>query len=268
MIHIAKKKPHGHYCCVCGEHKANEKFSGKGHASRICKACAALPVAERNAQQAIRRIDSMAMRHINDGEIQWLRKRLNDPRPEVQWAAREVHRLKFQRYERGQRKKGLTVFSLEFYLRGDVWDEYGDEHPTHVRVFADQDGTFRLVDYAQESETQVVVEKHIAQKFLKSLIHEWDILFWKEDLSDSVYEEDPFLDILPEFRDYDDEEDDEDIPQEPKESTPQGELIWSVNLELNDGSDNEITFYNQLHDEPQELYWTLISFFEPDEWED
>ena len=25
-------KKHGHYCKVCGEYKANEKFSGKGHA--------------------------------------------------------------------------------------------------------------------------------------------------------------------------------------------------------------------------------------------
>ena len=28
-------KKHGHYCKVCGEYKANEKFSGKGHASHI-----------------------------------------------------------------------------------------------------------------------------------------------------------------------------------------------------------------------------------------
>lgn len=35
-------KKHGHYCKVCGEYKANEKFSGKGHAAHICKACAAL----------------------------------------------------------------------------------------------------------------------------------------------------------------------------------------------------------------------------------
>ena len=33
-------KPNGHYCKVCGERKANEKFSGKGHAAHICKACA------------------------------------------------------------------------------------------------------------------------------------------------------------------------------------------------------------------------------------
>lgn len=37
---MAKKKKHsGHYCRICGEYKANEKFSGKGHAQHICKAC-------------------------------------------------------------------------------------------------------------------------------------------------------------------------------------------------------------------------------------
>ena len=32
-------KQRGHYCRICGQHKANEKFSGKGHATHICKAC-------------------------------------------------------------------------------------------------------------------------------------------------------------------------------------------------------------------------------------
>ena len=31
-----KKRPHGHYCKICGEYKANEKFSGKGHVAHIC----------------------------------------------------------------------------------------------------------------------------------------------------------------------------------------------------------------------------------------
>jgi len=35
-----RKKPRGHYCRICGQHKANEKFSGRGHATHICKACA------------------------------------------------------------------------------------------------------------------------------------------------------------------------------------------------------------------------------------
>lgn len=38
-----KKKRSGHYCRICGEYKANEKFTGKGHARHICKKCQSLP---------------------------------------------------------------------------------------------------------------------------------------------------------------------------------------------------------------------------------
>ena len=34
-----KKKQQGHYCRICGDYKANEKFSGKGYAQHICKSC-------------------------------------------------------------------------------------------------------------------------------------------------------------------------------------------------------------------------------------
>lgn len=44
-----KNRPHGHYCKICGEYKANEKFSGKGHAVHICKACSRLSAAEKAA---------------------------------------------------------------------------------------------------------------------------------------------------------------------------------------------------------------------------
>lgn len=232
---MAKKKLPGHHCRVCGQRKANEKFSGKGHAAHICKTCAKLSPAERSAEQTLRKIEGMAMRHINDSEIKWLRKRLNDPRQEVQEAAREVHRLKFPRYERGQFQKGLTVFSLEFYLCGEVWDESDDDVSVRARVFADREGVFRLIDYISAQETQVTVPKNVAQKFLKSLIHEWEILFWDEDLSDD---------------------------------SSNDELLCSATLELSNGSNKEIAFYNQLHDEPQELYWALMDFFAPEFAED
>jgi hypothetical protein len=32
-------KRRGHYCRICRQHKANEKFGGRGHAAHICKAC-------------------------------------------------------------------------------------------------------------------------------------------------------------------------------------------------------------------------------------
>ena len=94
-------------------------------------------------------------------------------------------------------------------------------------------------------------------------------MFWDEDLSDSSPDDyDPYLDLLPEYRDFDDEDDDGGVPQEQEDALPQGEPLWSVKLELNNGSDKEITFYNRLHSEPQELYWTLMDFLESDDFED
>ena len=41
---MAKKKRYrGDYCKVCGRILPNEKFSGKGYAAHICKACAKKP---------------------------------------------------------------------------------------------------------------------------------------------------------------------------------------------------------------------------------
>jgi 3-methyladenine DNA glycosylase AlkD len=49
-------KKQGHYCHVCGRHRANEKFSGKGHAQHVCKDCAkeqrAMARAKRKASKA------------------------------------------------------------------------------------------------------------------------------------------------------------------------------------------------------------------------
>lgn len=39
---MTKKKKQGHYCKICGEYKANEKFSGKRHAQHVCKSCMSL----------------------------------------------------------------------------------------------------------------------------------------------------------------------------------------------------------------------------------
>lgn len=122
-------KPQGHYCRVCGELKANEKFSGKGHAAHICKNCASLPHAERLEKQTLRRIESMAFRHLSESEIKWLRGKMKDKRQDVSKAAREIHGVRFPRYERNRIKKGLTAFSLEFFIRGEVWDEWGDKAP-------------------------------------------------------------------------------------------------------------------------------------------
>lgn len=44
---MSKRGYRGHYCKICGEIKANEKFSGCGHRNHICKKCSSLPIDKR-----------------------------------------------------------------------------------------------------------------------------------------------------------------------------------------------------------------------------
>ena len=54
---MAKKKRYrGHFCKVCGQIRANEKFSGKGYAAHICKTCAKKPKEQRVEEIALTRI--------------------------------------------------------------------------------------------------------------------------------------------------------------------------------------------------------------------
>lgn len=39
----------GHYCRICGRSRPNERFSGGGHKTHICKECARLPKEHRDA---------------------------------------------------------------------------------------------------------------------------------------------------------------------------------------------------------------------------
>ena len=47
----------GHYCRPCGRTRANEKFSGKGHARHIWKDCQRLPRAELFRNENLDEID-------------------------------------------------------------------------------------------------------------------------------------------------------------------------------------------------------------------
>ena len=87
-------KPHGHYCKICGEYKANEKFSGKGHAAHICKACQSLSVEERNKEAILTRMMNLPF-HLSKEQISWLKKHRKDKRPEVSEAAKAVFTERF-----------------------------------------------------------------------------------------------------------------------------------------------------------------------------
>lgn len=87
-------KKHGHYCKVCGEYKANEKFSGKGHAAHICKKCAALPADVRSAQMIENKLLSLPWR-LSKEQIKWLNNKAHDKRPEIRELAQEQLDMRF-----------------------------------------------------------------------------------------------------------------------------------------------------------------------------
>ena len=87
-------KKHGHYCKVCGEYKANEKFSGKGHAAHICKSCASLSPEKQAEQMTVNRLLNLHWR-LSKEQISWLKNRMKDKRPEVCALAKEQYEMRF-----------------------------------------------------------------------------------------------------------------------------------------------------------------------------
>lgn len=63
---MAKKKRQGHYCKTCGEIKANEKFSGKGHAKHICKSCQSIPADKRSDMMRFPSVDEPLEKDYDD----------------------------------------------------------------------------------------------------------------------------------------------------------------------------------------------------------
>ena len=87
-------KKRGHYCKVCGEYKANEKFSGKGHAAHICKTCAALPPERQAEEMTLTRLVNLPWR-LSKEQLSWLKKRMKDRRETVRTLATEQYEMRF-----------------------------------------------------------------------------------------------------------------------------------------------------------------------------
>jgi hypothetical protein len=109
------KKIQGHYCRICGERKANEKFSGKGHAAHICKECAKLPQDKRNELQTITKIENLPF-WLKKDQIAWLKKKKDDPREEVRDAAISAWEMRFPEAD------PRLIYEEVFYEKRS-WDE-------------------------------------------------------------------------------------------------------------------------------------------------
>ena len=260
-----KKRPHGHYCKICGEYKANEKFSGKGYAAHICKACSRLSAAEKAAAMDINRMMNFPMRRLSDGEKKWLQGKMHDKCPEVADTAREVYNVCFPYAERNAMKKQLVINTLSFEVHTEVYDGYGDmEMADRLFTIDRKSRVLTMTDFhADSGEQSVVLDGGKMAKLLRYIIHTLEIFMWEQDYCLNPDEDDFFTDILLEEGIYIDdlEEKEEALPAE-----PEGRPSWQVHIEYSNHTVQNISSYEDcLPDRPEELYLSFMEYFEPDE---
>lgn len=275
---MAQKKPQGHYCKVCGQRKANEKFSGKGHASHICKACAPLSAAEKAESMTMLRLENLAMRRLSRNQEQqvalkkWLQNRTRDKRPAVKELAKEIYKQQFPFAEHNTLKKQLRLNEVEFNVNASVWDEFGDEQEAHCTFrFNRQNQQIMMTDPSVSDNPQVVkLEAPAMAKLLKWMVHSLEVFCWEEDYCGNAFDHD-------EYEGFDDgldsEEDacDLDFLFADEESEEKGEPTWSIHLKYSVGKEQHIKGYDDLPDRVELLYWELYKYFtdkDDEEYED
>jgi hypothetical protein len=128
-----KKKYRGHYCKICGEIKANEKFNGKGHRSHICKSCSKLSVEKRNELVRMRKIGDIEFSgfYLSKKDRDLLKKYRKDKRysEEVRGYAARVLEDAEIRYHEMQEAKQQEEELYEDLLEDDEGDYSDDDLP-------------------------------------------------------------------------------------------------------------------------------------------
>ena len=236
-------KPHGHYCKICGEYKANEKFSGKGHAAHICKACQSLSVEERNKEAILTRMMNLPF-HLSKEQISWLKKDRKDKRPEVSEAAKAVFAERFPYAERNERKGQLHIGRLEFYVDSPLIDEYGDEFDFRGTFVVDKKTCTISMESSCKTET-VTLDRKSMNKLLKSVIHYYEVFCWEEDYICGTYPDDETQN-----------DDNDDSP------------VWKIHIEYLNGETQDIKSSDDLPYKVEELAEELLGYFEPDEFDE
>ena len=226
-------KPRGHYCKICGEYKANEKFSGKGHAAHICKACQSLPVEERNKEAILTRMMNLPF-HLSKEQISWLKKHRKDKRPEVSEAAKAVFAERFPYAERNERKGQLHIGRFEFYVDSPLIDEYGDEFDFRGTFVVDKKTCTISMESSCKTET-VTLDRKSMNKLLKSVIHYYEVFCWEEDYICEAYDDD--------------------------------HSVWKIHIEYLNGGTQDIQSSDDLPHKVEELAEELLGYFEPDEFD-
>jgi hypothetical protein len=100
---------------MCGQSRANEAFSGRGHRDHVCRKCQKLPVAEKERRRALIHMEGILVQsHISEKNIRYLRSLASSPAADV--VERAAALLEIARVHPGRRHR---LQSLKRHP--DVW---------------------------------------------------------------------------------------------------------------------------------------------------
>ena len=162
-----------------------------------------------------------------------------------------MYNIHFPYAERNARKKQLLINTLVFELNNaTIYDRFGDEYPVNLRFTANRlTNVLTMADLsAKGTEQSIALEKKQMAKLLRWAIHTLEIFMWEED-----YDLSPDEDLF------------EDDDLEAEEPEPDTKIYWRVLLEYANKTSQEIVSYqDNLYDKPDELYFALREYFDPE----
>ncbi len=257
-------KKHGHYCKICGEYKANEKFSDKGHAAHICKSCVSLSVSERNEQMTLTRIMNLPW-FLSKEQCAWLRNRCNDQRPTVREEAKAAYASRFPYAERNKQKKQYHVDHLTLAVDDEVYDEYGDPMPLNA-VFEVVRKTSTITMREDDQVISVTLPPVEMNKLLKWMVHHLKIFCWQEDYTPAQH--DDFDDDWDEWLDDEDADEAEDDESEKANEAEEAPFCWKLDITYRNSTSQQVSSPYAAPDRVLELIQELLTYLYPDELDD
>ena len=246
-------KKQGHYCKICGEYKANEKFSGKGHAVHICKSCASMYVEDRNQEMTLTRIMNLPW-HLSKEQCAWLKKHCNDKRPIISQAAQETYDSRFPFAKRNEQKKRYHVDHLTLMVNDDAYDEYGDPIDLNA-VFEVSRRNATISMREDDRNTSVALQPAEMSKLLKWMVHSLEIFCWQEDYSPSAPDE--YDDLVEWEEDEDADVGEDDLP-----------ICWQLDIRYRNDEVQQVSSPYSAPDRVLELVQELLAYLHPEEDED
>lgn len=126
---MTRKKRRGHYCKICDRYRPNEKFSGKGHKTHVCKDCMRLPREKRQFIEEEQEVCGyLAQSNISEKNLARLKTLTASSNPEIAKMAelvleigkahpRKRKRLRFLARERKELLERLEETGLIYVCR-------------------------------------------------------------------------------------------------------------------------------------------------------